>query len=155
MGRAGKLYIFILSRFLPFLLVLGFARKSVDSSQKFLPTAPEILNSFQSIPDFTSMVDEDIKSMNQFWQKTQDTFFLIPDSTEYSEIWEGVNIENFFPKLGDTFNLIFKQISAFFRCFVPFFQMIGATFKMIGHALYIPIQFFVWLFSTLLGLGTV
>lgn len=148
-----KLILCIFSVFIPLLLILGFARKSVDIEQPFLPTPPEILNSIQTLPDFKGMIDEDISTMGEYWQKTQDTYFLIPDSTQYSEIWTGVDITNFFPKLGDTFNLLFSQIGQFFRCFVPFFQMIGATFKMVGHALEVPFIVSSWAWNTFLGLG--
>ena len=148
-----KIIASIFAIFIPLLLLLGFARKAVDSEQPFLPTPPEILNSIQTMPDFKDMIDDDISSMRDYWKKTQDTYFLIPDSTEYSQIWEGVDITNFFPKLGQTFNLLFRQIGSFFKCFVPFFQMIGATFKMIGHALETPIIVSQWVWDTFLGIG--
>lgn len=135
------------------LLLLGFARKSIDLEQPFLPTPPEILNSVQTLPDFNNMIDDDITSMGDYWQKTQDTYFLIPDSSLYSQVWEGVDIKNFFPKLGQTFNILFSQIGQFFKCFVPFFQMVGATFKLIGHVFQIPFIVLQWAWKTFLGLG--
>lgn len=146
-----KIIIVLLSAFLPLLLVLGFARKSVNSEQKFLPSANDILLRVQNCPDFTKPISEDIEAVSSFWQKTQEVFFRKPDGQDYSEIWSDANDDNFFVKLGNTFKFLFGQISNFFACFVPFFQMIGASFTLVGHALYIPIEFISWLWNNLLG----
>lgn len=146
-----KVFLFILSRFLPFLLVLGFARKSVDTSQKFLPTGAEVIQMLNTCPDFTEDINEDIKVINEFWLATQNTFFVVPDGKNYSEIWSDANNDNFFVKLGDTFKYLFQQIGQFFQCFVPFFKMVGQCFVLIGHALYMPLQFMTWFWNNLLG----
>lgn len=147
-----KVFLFILSRFLPFLLILGFARKSVDNSQKFLPTGTEVIQMLNTCPDFTESINEDIKTINEFWEETQTTFFDVPDGKNYSEIWSDANNDNFFVKLGDTFKYLFQQIGNFFQCFVPFFKMLGSCFVLVGHAIYMPIQFTMWVWNTLLGL---
>lgn len=146
-----KLLVLILSAILPFLLVLGFGRKSVDSQQKFLPSANDVLIMVQTCPDFTKSLSEDISAVSSFWLQTQEVFFQKPDGQDYSEIWSDANDDNFFVKLGNTFKFLFGQISNFFACFVPFFQMIGASFTLVGHALYIPIEFISWLWNNLLG----
>ena len=140
--------------FLPFLLVLGFARKSVDNSQKFLPTGSEVIQMLNTCPDFTQSIKEDINHINNFWEETQKVFFAVPDGKNYSEIWSDASDDNFFTKLGDTFKYLFAQIGNFFQCFVPFFKMIGEVFKLVGHAIYLPIQVVVWLWNNLLGFST-
>lgn len=148
-----KVFLVILGAFLPFLLALGFARKTVDKGQEFLPTSSEVFSLLLSMPDFTSYVNDDIQAVNDYWKKTEDTWFTIPDGEDYSDIWNDANDDNFFQKLGDTFKVLFSQISSFFSCFVPFFQMIGSTFVLVGHAITIPFKAVSWFWSGILGLS--
>lgn len=149
-----KLLLIILSAFLPLLLVLGFSRKAVNSEQRFLPSGQDVLTMIQTCPDFTESISDDIDSITKFWQQTQEIFFRKPDGQDYSEIWSDANNDNFFVKLGNTFKFLFGQISNFFQCFVPFFQMVGQCFTLVGHALYMPLQFMTWLWNNLLGFST-
>lgn len=149
-----KIRIVLLSLFLPFILVLGFGRKAVNEQQRFLPSQSDILNMLTNMPDFNDMITEDIEQVNSFWNDTKGTFFSIPSSDNYGDIWSGANKDNWFQKMGATFKLLFDQIASFFQCFVPFFKMIGSSFKLVGHAIEIPFVAVSWLWNNLLGFHT-
>lgn len=147
-----RIMVVILSAFLPFLLSLGFARKTVDETQSFLPTSTDVFNILYTMPDFTQYISDDINSVQEFWKKTQDTFFSIPDGEDYSDVWSDDD-DSLSQKLGSTFEIFFSQISGFFSCFVPFFEMIGACFILLGDAIIIPFKAVSWFWSGILGLS--
>lgn len=149
-----KIRIVLLSLFLPLILVLGFARKAVNNEQRFLPSQSDVLNMLTTMPDFTGLITDDVSEVNSFWNDTKGIFFSIPSNDTYGDIWSDANSDNWFQKMGATFRLLFDQIGSFFQCFVPFFKMIGASFKLVGHAIEIPFTAVSWLWSNLLGLGT-
>lgn len=147
-----KIRVIILSIFVPFILVLGFARKSVDNSQSFLPSSSDILNSLQTAPKFDRYINEDLAELNEYWQETQSFYQLPANYVSISDVWE-VSDVNFFSKCVTSLIIINDTMVRFFSSFGPFFKMVGSTFKLVGHAIYLPMETTNWIWSTLLGLN--
>ena len=147
-----KVRILILSIFVPFILVLGFSRKSVDNSQSFLPSSSEILNSLQTSPKFDRYITEDLAELTKFWDETQSYYQYPAEYVSISDVWE-LNEANFFSKCVTSLVIINDTLVRFFSSFGPFFKMVGSAFKLVGHAIYLPRETTNWIWNTLLGLN--
>ena len=156
----AKTSIKIIIAVLPLMLVLGFIRISIalttSTEIPFLPTPTELINMFETMPNFMDLANEDIKNITNIWNNTNTNFKAFTTTDEVASYWNSItDLTSFFKAIGDTFNWLGTQLTELFKSLGSYFVAIGNIFKLLFDLISIPIRFISWFFYNILGFNLI
>lgn len=136
--------------FIPFLLIVGFARKMVGLDD-FLPSSNDLYIAFSSMPNFFERCQNDLTEIGSSFSNLNWNFDNMSGYVSHvSELWDNVyELFSFFNALGNSIILAFKYVGQFFVNVGNFFVAFSSVFVLLYHIILTPINFITWLFSVL------